>query len=235
MLDHPPGPSSTAPASLKGQDVVSLVSSLSSVMMSDSSLLVLLLSLSFLLGVWLRETTARLKMKPALALCRNCHRAQVSRGGSSQPSPQTSELQHHQKQIKRKLYVHPSVDNENTLNRRRTEIQTTTTQPTVDPKLIVTRPRQIYKVQDLVPPSFFVHQNSFDYFEDPQPATYQSFLVRKFNLKPVQEIMQSKPAVIDGWEEEREESEWLRGSNLEENQAAGTWAGSTDWLKHWIE
>ena len=111
----------------------------------------------------------------------------------------------------------------------------------MDPKLIVTRPRQIYKVQDLVPPSFFVHQNSFDYFEDPQPATYQSFLVRKFNLKPVQEIMQSKPAVIEGWEEEqekmeeREEREWLRGSNLEENKAAGTWAGSTDWLKHWIE
>ena len=233
MLDQP-DPSLNSPASLKSQDVVSLVSSVSSVMMSDSSLLVLLLSLSFLLGVWVRETTALVRP----GVCRNCYKEQVNRGESQHPPP-TSQLLH-QKQIERKLYLHPSVNKENTLSRRRSEIQTTTTKSTVDNKLLVTRPRQIYKVQDLVPPSFFVHQNSLDYFEDPQakPATYQSFLVRKFNLKPVQEIMQQRPAVIQTWQEEEEEERgelWLGGNNLEENQAAGTWAGTTDWLKHWIE
>ena len=54
MLNHP-DQSTTAPAILKSQDVVSLVSSVSSVMMSDSSMLIFLLSLSFLLGVWVRE------------------------------------------------------------------------------------------------------------------------------------------------------------------------------------
>ena len=236
MLD--PDHSSTSPATLKSQDVVSLVSSVSSVMMSDSSMLIFLLSLSFLLGVWVRENTAKtVLVKPAV--CRNCHKAQISRVGSenvgSQPPPPTSQLQH-RKQIKRKLFVHPSVDSEyytfpQNSGWSETLTTTTTTQPTVDDKLLVTRPRHIYKVQDLVPPSFFVPQNSLDYFEDPQPATYQSFLVRKFNLKPVQEIIQSKPPVL----RELEQQHWERGSNLEENQAAGTWAGSTDWLKHWIE
>ena len=236
MLDDP-DQSSTAPATLKSQDVVSLVSSVSSVMMSDSSMLIFLLSLSFLLGVWVREKTANtVLVKPAV--CRNCHKAQISRGVSETagrqppPPPPPSQLQR-QKQIKRKLFVPPSVDNEYS------ETLRTTTQPTVDDKLLVTRPRHIYKVQDLVPPSFFVHQNSFDYFEDPQPSTYQSFLVRKFNLKPVGEIMQSTPAPAPApapvLTVEQEQEQWLRGNNLEENQAAGTWAGSTDWLKHWIE
>jgi len=237
-VDHPDH-SSTAPATLKSQDVVSLVSSVSSVMMSDSSMLIFLLSLSFLLGVWVRENTAKtVPVKPAV--CRNCHKAQLTRGGSETVGrqPPTSQLQH-RKQIKRKLYVHPSVDSEY----HSQTTTTTTTQPTVDDKLLVTRPRQIYKVQDLVPPSFFVPQNSLDYFQDPRPATYQSFLVRKFNLKPVQEIMQSEPPVIimeqqeqeQEQEEEQEQEDWLRGSNLEENQAGGTWTGSTDWLQHWIE
>ena len=233
---------STAPATLKSQDVVSLVSSVSSVMMSDSSMLIFLLSLSFLLGVWVRENTANTAktglVKPAL--CRNCHKAQISRGVSETagrqppPPPPPSELQH-RKQIKRKLFVHPSVETEyHSQNRRRSETLTSTTQPTVDDTLLVTRPRQIYKVQDLVPPSFFVHQNSLDYFEDPQPSTYQSYLVRKFNLKPVQDIIQSTPGPVLTGEQEQQE-QWLREFNLEENQAAGTWAGSTDWLQHWIE
>ena len=59
MLDHTDHSSTaTAMVTWKSQDVVSLVSSVSSVMMSDSSMLIFLLSLSFLLGVWVRETTA---------------------------------------------------------------------------------------------------------------------------------------------------------------------------------
>ena len=117
----------------------------------------------------------------------------------------------------------------------------------MDLKLLVTRPRHSYQLQDLVPPSFFVHQNSLDYFEEPQsqPTTYQSFLVRKFNLKPVQEIIQSKPVLPqegggDQWDQEEEEEEeeemmWWRETNLEEEPAAGSWTGSSDWLRHWIE
>ena len=82
MLDHTDHSSTaTAMATWKSQDVVSLVSSVSSVMMSDSSMLIFLLSLSFLLGVWVRETTAsRARVKPAV--CRNCHEAQISRAES---------------------------------------------------------------------------------------------------------------------------------------------------------
>ena len=103
MLEvHHPDHSSTAPATLKSQDVVSLVSSVSSVMMSDSSMLIFLLSLSFLLGVWVRETTAsRARLKPAV--CRNCHEAQISRAESQ------TEQQKHRTEIRSRL-VHLHVE-----------------------------------------------------------------------------------------------------------------------------
>ena len=95
MLDHKDH-SSTAIVTWKSQDVVSLVSSVSSVMMSDSSMLIFLLSLSFLLGVWVRETTAsRARVKSAV--CRNCHEAQISRAESQ------TDQQKHRTEIRSRL------------------------------------------------------------------------------------------------------------------------------------
>lgn len=54
----------------------------------------------------------------------------------------------------------------------------------------VTRPQKVYKLSDLVPPSFymtegnFVQRKNYEQFTENVPSTYQSFLVRKLNLKP---------------------------------------------------
>ena len=180
-------------------DLVSLASSLSSALVSDSSILAVLLSLAFLLGVWVRDTTAPpAGVRHKLSLAARADRA-------------------HHRQIKRKLYLNLSDGGEDV-----------TTERPPSERLLVTRPERVYSLEDLVPPSFFVSDDSVDYFEDPQPLTYQSFLVRKLNLKPPNYGMESQHSPV------RYEKSWRSEQhNVKEDE--GTWWGSTDWVRHWID
>ena len=197
------------------------VRSLSSVLLSESSVLLVLLSLSFLLGVWVRERGGDLARRSVSVRCKNCNngRPKLTLGDEV---PQT--------QIERKLNV-----------------LTTTSKPTKTDLdyLLVTQPQRTYRLQDLVPPSFFVEENTFQYFEDPRPLTYQTFLVRKFNLKPVQPVIQSNPQLTF----EREKGQLVReGStrsqvwdqverdgSLKEDDPGSGWRSSSDWVRHWIQ
>ena len=193
-------------------DVVSLASSLSSALVSDSSILAVLLSLAFLLGVWVRDTTAPpAGVRHKLSLAARADRA-------------------HHRQIKRKLYLDPSDGSEDVTTERPPSERLLVTRPERPPseRLLVTRPERVYSLEDLVPPSFFVSDDSVDYFEDPQPLTYQRFLVRKLNLKPPNYGMESQHSPG------RYEKSWRSEQhNVKEDE--GTWQGSTDWVRHWID
>ena len=202
------------PPSLRTSDIVSLITSVSSVMLTDSSVLLLLLSISFLLGVLVRENTGG-AVRQAVR-CTNCRR----------PTPTRSP---HHSQIKRKLNLQPDLGDKEEFYYQTTGL------PFLDEKLSVREAESTYRVQDLVPPSFFVHEKTLDNSEDAQPATYQSFLVRKFNLKPpINHVMplHSSQVIV---RTENVRSDNVRESNLREADSPAGWRGSTDWVQHWIE
>ena len=112
-------------------------------------------------------------------------------------------------------------------------------------QLKVTKPRKLYRLSDLVPPSFYLGGKSYDLNAQTFPVTYQSFLVRKHNLRPAKYISfykktgNSSPPppppvpsptptntfVNDG------QGKWI----LTEPGSELSWSPSSDWTKHWIE
>ena len=111
-------------------------------------------------------------------------------------------------------------------------------------QLKVTKPRKLYRLSDLVPPSFYLGAESYDSNAQTFPVTYQSFLVRKHNLRPAKYMniyektgVSSPPPpsvpyptttntfVNDG------QGKWI----LTEPGSELSWSPGSDWTKHWIE
>ena len=105
-------------------------------------------------------------------------------------------------------------------------------------QLKVTKPQKLYRLSDLVPPSFYLGAESYDSNAQTFPATYQSLLVRKHNLRPAKYTSDSFPPpapapattntntfVNDG------RGKWI----LTEPGSELSWSPSSDWTQHWID
>jgi hypothetical protein len=82
----------------------------------------------------------------------------------------------------------------------------------------------VYKSPTYLPPNHGI--NGLDLISsEGKPTTFQSYIRRKINMNsPVKEISEfvvpEEPVEFTG--------------NLEEDPNQGTWAGSSDWVHHWI-
>ena len=109
-------------------------------------------------------------------------------------------------------------------------------------QLKVTKPQKLYRLSDLVPPSFYLGAESYDSNAQTFPVTYQSLLVRKHNLRPakytsfyeqtgasfpppVPAPATSNTFVNDG------RGKWI----LTEPGSELSWSPSSDWTQHWID
>ena len=111
-------------------------------------------------------------------------------------------------------------------------------------QLKVTKPRKLYRLSDLVPPSFYLGAESYDSNAQTFPVTYQSFLVRKHNLRPAKYTSFYKktsnsspppppvpsPATTNTFVNDGQ-GKWI----LTEPGSELSWSPGSDWTKHWIE
>ena len=113
-------------------------------------------------------------------------------------------------------------------------------------QLKVTKPQKLYRLSDLVPPSFYLGGKSYDLNAQTFPVTYQSFLVRKHNLRPAKYMSFYKktgnsspppppppvpsPTTTSTFVND-DQGKWI----LTEPGSELSWSPSSDWTKHWIE
>lgn len=98
------------------------------------------------------------------------------------------------------------------------------------PNLLVTKPSKVYKVSELVPPTFFlgIEESPTNFFN--APKTYQSYLAAKYNIIPSKYL--PRPQVK--YPQKVELKDW----SVENNFQYKTVTESTldaDWKIHWIE
>ena len=103
---------------------------------------------------------------------------------------------------------------------------------------IVTKPQKVYKLSELIPPSFFGSEESHDFLRDSRPTTYQSYLAAKYNLKQSKypTTILTEPLASDAVENNFRGEKYLSENYFQvQSSDEVTEKSNSDWKVHWIE
>ena len=123
---------------------------------------------------------------------------------------------------KRETIVHPSTNSFSKVSKGANHHPS--------PNLLVTKPNKVYKISELVPPSFFLglEESPGNFFNTPK--TYQSYLAAKYNMIPSKYLPRPQVQYL-----QRSEMKGQREENNFQYKTVTEGSVDGDWKIHWIE